>query len=439
MALPTKRPQWIVFLTYVVRRYWCDEALNLASSLSYTSLLSMVPLLAIGLALLAAFPGFETLRRDLLAALFRNLVPEVGAQVQHYVGRFAANAGKLQWAGVVGLVATAVMMLAAIETALNRIFRVAQGRTAWTRLAVYWSALCLGPLLAGVGLTLSAWFSLLPFIRTMHAWAGRAATGDVRAVVAGLTPFLIMTAAFALLFEVAPNRRVRIADAVIGGATAALLVLGLRAGFGVYVGLWSAFRPVYGAIASVPIFLAWVYFSWTAVLFGAETAAALPELRRGKLDARGPIPARRRLALALGVLASLVEHGGVGIGRDALVQSVREGEMPVVETLRHLVEAGLAVRIGRDRFGPGDLSGATLADLLRALELGLQPLNAGGSASDDGSLWRTRIDELIATAARAETAALQVLLTDLLASTEASAGAHETVLDAMSEGGARAT
>ena len=179
-----KKPlHWAKFLAYVTRRYWRDEALDLASSLSYTSLLSMVPLLAIGLGLLAAFPGFEAMRRDLMAVLFHNLVPEVGDQVQLYVGRFAANAGRLKLFGIAGLVATAVMLLVAIEAALNRIFRVPQQRAAWSRLVVYWAALILGPLLAGVSLTMSAWFSGSP-VRTQckpHTTARRravASTGD---------------------------------------------------------------------------------------------------------------------------------------------------------------------------------------------------------------------------------------------------------------------
>jgi len=418
----------MVFLAYVVRRYWRDEALDLASSLSYTTLLSMVPLLAIGLALLAAFPGFEAMRHELLAAIFRDLVPEVGEQVQIYVGRFAANAGRLQTVGIVGLVATAVMLLVAIEAAFNRIFRVPQLRAAWSRLIVYWAALTFGPLLAGVGLTMSAWFSVLPWVRGMHQWAGRAATAELRAVVAGLTPLVILTIAFSALFLVAPNRRVRIADAAIGGLTAALLVLGLRAGFGLYIDLWGAYRPVYGAVATIPIFLAWVYLSWTAVLFGAEMAAALPELRRGRLEVGGPLSQRRRLALALGALAALHENarnGGSGLGRDALAQAVREGERPLVEALQRMVAAGLAVRHAGNRFGPGDLAKASLADLLRALELGLHPLDMSAIEGAETSHWLARIDGLIVTAARAEAASLQFPLRQLLETDPARADGME--------------
>ena len=407
------------FLVYVLRRYWRDEALDMASSLAYTSLLAMVPLLAIGLGLLTAFPRFESLRQDLLAALFRDLVPEVGAQVQAYVGRFAANAGRLTTFGIVGLVATAVMLLVAIEGALNRVFRVANYRATWSQVVTYWAALTLGPLLAGVGLTMSTWFALLPWVRTMHHWAGRETTADLRDAVNAVSPFLVMAIAFTALFFVTPNRRVRVTDALLGGVVTALLVLALRSGFGVYIAYWGAYKPVYGAVATMPIFLAWIYLSWTAVLFGAEIAAALPERRRGRLDyADKALDARRRLVLALTLLAALAEETvDAARGRTLhwLTEMVGEGERPVIEALGNMVRAGLVARRGWNRFSVGDgLAGATLADLLRAMGIGLGPL-ADGTPSEGFA----RVDAMIVTAARAETASLQIPLRDLIATSSA--------------------
>jgi membrane protein len=364
----------VYFLVYVARRYWRDEALDLASSLAYTSLLSTVPLLAIVLGILAAIPGFENLRHDLLEAVFRDFVPEVGAQVQYYMGRFAANAGRLTTFGVIGLVATAVMLLVAIEAALNRIFRVATVRATVSRIVVYWAALTVGPLLAGLGLTLSTWFSVLPWVRHMHYWAGRSTTTNLRDFVDAMSPFVVLTAAFTLLFFVTPNRRVRVTDALTGGVVAALLVLGLRAGFALYIAYWGAYKPVYGAIATMPIFLAWVYLSWTAVLFGAEIAAALPERRYRRVDtAHLPLDGRARLALALQLLGivSEIRDDPKGLTLYALTEKLAEGERPIAEVLRGLIRAGLIERRGRNRYGAsGRLATATLADLLGALALG---------------------------------------------------------------------
>ncbi len=402
----------LYFLGYVARRYWRDEALDLASSLAYTSLLSMVPLLAIGLGILGAFPGFEGLRHDLLDAVFKDLVPEVGAQVQYYMGRFAANAGRLTIFGGAGLVLTAVMLLIAIEGALNRVFRVANLRPTAKRIAVYWAALTFGPVLAGAGLTMSAWLAVLPWVRTMHHWAGRATTAGLRDAVANLTPFAALTLAFTILFLVTPNRRVRVTDAVAGGVVAALLVLALRKGFGLYIALWGSYRPVYGAVATMPIFLAWVYLSWMAVLFGAEIAAALPERRHRRRDpADGPLAARPRLALALAILSALARGTDPrGQMLHQITDAVGENERPVVEVLKGMIGRGLVARRPRNRFAVGDaLAAATLADLLAALGLGLAPLANGGQEPP-----ASHLDGLIAEAARAEAAALQAPLMDLL-------------------------
>ncbi len=406
------------FLVYVGRRYWRDEALDLASSLAYTSLLSTVPLLAIGLGILAAFPGFETLRHDLLEAVFRDLVPEVGGQVQYYMGRFAANAGRLTTFGVVGLVATALMLLVAIEGALNRIFRVANVRATWSRIIVYWAALTFGPLLAGVGLTMSAWFSLLPWVRHMHLWAGKSNTATARDFVDAVSPFVVLTVAFTVLFLVTPNRRVRITDALIGGGVAALLVVGLRAGFALYIAYWGSYKPVYGAVATMPIFLAWVYLSWTAVLFGAEIAAALPERRYRRADAaQATLDGRGRLTLALLLLSVMAEDSGEkGITLHALTEKLADGERPVAEILRGLIQGGLVERRGRNRFVTSEkLATATLADLIGALTLGLGPL-VGDAPVTAGGPDLERASMVIAAAARAETASLQTPLRELIAS-----------------------
>ncbi|HEY1719692.1 MAG TPA: YihY family inner membrane protein [Magnetospirillaceae bacterium] len=417
------------FLLYVVRRYWRDEALDLASSLAYTSLLSMVPLLAIGLGILAAFPGFDSLRHALLDAIFRDWVPEVGNQVQYYMGRFAANAGRLTAFGIAGLVATAVMLLVAIEAALNRIFRVAHVRATGTRIIVYWAALTVGPVLAGIGLTMSAWFSLLPWVKTMHLWAGRNTTTDLRNFVDAVSPFIVLTLAFTLLFLVTPNRRVRIGDALTGGVVAALLVMGLRGGFALYIAYWGAYRPVYGAVATMPIFLAWVYLSWTAVLFGAEIAAALPERRHRRLDvADKPLDGRGRLALALSLLAVLSE------GRDnqrgypihTLTETLAEGERPIAEILRSLIIAGMVERRGRNRYIASEgLAAATLSDLLGTLKLGLGPLTGAEITIRSSGPDLVRVGALIAAAARAEADALLTPLHELIAPRQGETPASE--------------
>jgi len=393
---------------YIEKRFRADGALNMASSLSYTSLLSLVPLLAIALAMLAAFPVFDGIRERLEAALFHYLVPEVGEQVQGYVAGFVANAGKLTAAGVIGLAVSSVMVLVTIESSLNVIFRVATPRSPMSKLLVYWTALTLGPLLLGASFSMSA------YVYAASDWADKAGLSVLTQLIAEASPTVLLVLAFALLYVAVPNRRVKTRDALIGAAAAGTAFTVLRWGFAVYVANSQAYESIYGAVAMVPIFLFWMYLSWTVVLFGAELAAALPEWRLARHDLGGPLPARRRLAMALTILAGLFDDArsnGRGRGRQDLLDAVGEAEAPFLAVLRHLESQGYVVPTADGRWVLGrDLEGVTLADVVHALDLGLAPSEAEAGTAP----WMARVSTCLADAARVEAAALDVPLRPVL-------------------------
>ena len=257
----------------VEQRFRDDRALIMAAALSYTSLLSLVPLLAIALAILAAFPAFEGVRGELQSTLLQYLVPEVGEQLRRVIANFIGNAGKLTAVGVLGLAVTAVLLLVTIEDALNHIFRVSRPRSPLSRLLVYWTVITLGPLLLGASLSLSAW------VFAADGWAMRHGLAAMAGAVSALFPLVLLTALFSLLYSAVPNRAVRMADAATGGAVAAIAMAVLRWGFHLYVTSAHAYESVYGALAVVPLLLFWMYLAWAAVLAGAELTAALPEWR----------------------------------------------------------------------------------------------------------------------------------------------------------------
>lgn len=400
--------QWYGLALYVARRFRADGALDKASSLSYTSLLSLVPLLAIALAMLAAFPVFDSVRDQLQAVLFKNFVPEVGSQVQRYVNIFVHNAGKLTAAGVVGLVLTAVTLLVTIESSLNAIFRVVTHRSPLSRLLVYWTAMTLGPLLVGASLSLSAWFF------AAQDWAARAGMSGLVKTVTGALPNVLLMLAFSFLYMAVPNRRVRLRDALVGGIGAGLAFALLRFGFGLYVIQARAYQSIYGAVAAVPIFLFWTYLSWAVVLFGAELAAALPEWRMSRADLGGPLSARRHLSLALNVLAALLEEnrvGGRGQGRRALLDAIGESERSFRFVLEKLLDDGYVVPTAGGRYVLGrDLGRVSLGELALLLGLGF-----GRSDPDDETLpWIGRISSRLDLAAEHQLQALDLPLLDVL-------------------------
>lgn len=394
------------FLVYAGQRFLRDNGLSMASALAYTALLATVPLLAIGLAMLAAFPAFDEARRQLREWLFTNLVPAIGGQVDQWVEQFIGNAGRLTAIGVVGLGFTAIMLLLTIESSLNLIFRVERERRLSARLFIYWTILTLGPLLLGASFSLAGWLD------TIGAWAEQHGVNDLERWVVVL-PTVLASLAFAILYLAVPNRRVAILDALLGGVAAGLLFTGLRWGFTIYIGSGRTYETIYGALAVIPIFLAWTYFSWVVVLFGAEITAALPEWRHGRLDAPGALRANRRLALALDVLHLLhadSRRGTHGRTRQALLAKTAAAgdEMGVV--LRLLESKRFVAQAEGGRYVMSrDAGHVTLYDLVTALDLRLAPPE-GEIAIEP---WRVELHDRLAAADTAERQCLGRSLRDL--------------------------
>lgn len=388
---------------YVGRRFLGNRGFDVASSLSYTSLLSLVPLLAIALAILAAFPVFNAVRDQLQTAAFRYLVPQVGRQIQQYVGDFVENTDKLTAAGTVGLAFTAVMLLVTIESSLNHIFRVATPRKPLSRLMLYWTVVTLGPLLAGASFSLS--------LRVYGLGDLAARTEAFSPLLNAVVPALLLMLTFALIYLAVPNRRVRPGDAALGGLVAGLGFALLRWGFGIYVADSQSYESIYGAVALVPIFLLWMYLSWVVVLGGAELTAALPEWRGGRHHREGPLPAWRRLALALSILAALDEESrrsGKGCGAAGLLAATTEAEADFLGLVGQLTRAGFVAETADGRLLAGrDPASVTLGALFQALDLGLAPIAALAAPLP-------RLAECLAAAVSAEKQALDLPLAAVL-------------------------
>lgn len=405
LIMRARARRFVGFLRFVAKRFQADGATRIAAALSYTSLLSLVPLIAIALAMLAAFPAFDAIRADLIGAAVKNLVPAIGNVVETQISRFIANAGKLTAAGVVGLALTAVMLLVTIERAFNMIFRVARERPLLSKLLIYWTGLTLGPLLLGVAVSLQG------YVAAAKAWPMAQAVSPMLSLP---LPFLLTVLVFTGLYAAIPNRRVLVKDAVAGAVVAAVLFAGLRWGFAFYVTSSKAYTNLYGAVAAVPIFLFWMFLSWGVVLVGAEITAALPEWRAGHHETTRRAKGARRLTLALEVLARLQQAmtaASKGAARQDLLAATAAAEPELNAVLQKLCDSGFAAPLAGGRhLLARDLDHTTLADLATALELNL--------ALDDELLsaapWRAKVAPLVAEARERQRAALDVPLRDLV-------------------------
>ncbi len=368
------------FCGFITDRMKDDQVNRVAASLSYTSTLALVPALALALAILAAFPAFSGVRDAVQDLVLNSFVPDTGMRMEDALEGFIAAAGELTTIGIAGLIVTSVLLLLTIESAFNRIFRVARPRPILARLVVFWTVITIGPLLVGLSFSLSGYFV------TIRTLLGGEEPGTLTVVLGTVTPTVMTALAFALIYMAVPNRKVRLMDALVGGIIAALLFALLRFGFSSFIAGMPTYQAIYGAVAAVPVFLIWLFLSWNVILAGAVIAAALPDWRRSEHErATG---SGGRLALAMDILEALYDVAGEGRGlsqRDLRkAVAVREAAlMPVLEELR----GGGFVTIGEDnvwRLGR-DLSRTAIADLVHLLGYGvpITPDLIGQSSSID--------------------------------------------------------
>lgn len=258
------------FVHLVFKRFAADGSSQTAASLTYTSLLAIVPLIAIGLTIFSAFPAFTDISTSFKIFLLDNMVPEAaGKVITVYMFQFSENAGKLTAIGTVLLAVTAFLLMQTIEHALNGIWHVHRARPWVQRFLVYWSILTLGPLLIGASLYVTSYLASLTF------GLGQQVHG-LSLLLLKITPVLLTVTAMAVLYLTVPNRYVPARHAWIGGLMAGLSFEAMKLLFSAYVSHFPSYTMVYGTFAALPLFLLWIYLSWMTVLLGATITATLP-------------------------------------------------------------------------------------------------------------------------------------------------------------------
>ena len=253
----------------VVRRARQERLPQAAGSLTFTTLLSVVPLLAVSFALFMRFPIFGRFETALEDHLLRSLLPpEIARTVLAFMQQFAANAGRLTWAGSLFLLAAAMALLLTVENTLNQIWNVRSSRPILKRVGMYLLMLAVGPPALGVSL-----WAMSYVLGASMGWIGPLPPSA--RFVLNLGPVVLAWVGLACLFYFLPNTKVRRRDAIVGGLIASIaLELGKR-GVAAWLLKIPTYKAVYGAFAVFPVFLLWVYFSWLVTLAAALIAANL--------------------------------------------------------------------------------------------------------------------------------------------------------------------
>ena len=250
------------FAGYVLRRFQKDQCMSVASALTLTSLLSIVPLMAVVLSVFSAFPEFDRMGTQISDFVFKNFVPSFGEAIHHYLMEFVSQARSLQLFGIAFLIATALKLMSTIDKALNSIWETVKKRS-WVRVfLLYWSFLTLGPIFIGLSVGVTAYVASLPIFSGAAKYA--------EPLISTALPFVLTWVALTLLYIAVPNRKIPFLHGLAGGALGALFFeLGKRL-FTFYIKLFPNFKIIFGAMTSIPLFFLWIYISWLVVLLGAE-------------------------------------------------------------------------------------------------------------------------------------------------------------------------
>lgn len=307
-------------LARFVRRRVVEERLQqLAGSLTFTTLLGLVPTLTIALAIFTYFPQFGTLKATLETYFTQSMIPKgIANTILGYLTSFASKAARVSAFGGLAALIAASLTIRIVEGAFNQVWRVKTQRTLGRRLTLYVGIAALGPFLLGVSLSLSThlysltsgFFGKLPFFSPF---------------LFELFSILWMTAVFTLLYRVVPHRIVAWRDALAGGFAAAVAFEIVKRLFAAFIIQFSSYRAIYGALAAIPVFMVWIYMSWLITLVGALVASIVPLVKHGRWKHK-PYPGSL-FADAMRVLEALF------FARVAATSSVEEKKLPLLTQL----------------------------------------------------------------------------------------------------------
>jgi len=339
---------WLETFKTLRQRFREDRLGITASSLTFTTLISLVPLLTVMLAVFSAFPMFATFQRSVETFFLQSLVPpSIAKPVLTALTQFASKANQLGTLGLVLLVLTAIALMLTIDRTLNAIWRVRTPRPIAHRVLIYWAAITLGPLLLGVSLSITS------YALTASEGVFGPLPGGVRFLLDMLVLGLLAIG-MAGLFHYVPNTTVRWRHALAGGIFVAVSFELAKRLLGWYLRQVPSYAMVYGAFATVPIFLVWIYLGWVMVLLGAVIAAYAPSLQMRVV--RLPDIAGSRFHLAVTLLRSLARARRTtqhGMSLSELAEALRTDPLqiePILDTLVAIDWAGRLDEAGAQRY-----------------------------------------------------------------------------------------
>jgi membrane protein len=312
-----------------------------ASSLTFTTVLALVPLFTLGLAIFTAFPIFAKVQDQLQRWLIDSLVPEsISRQVLGSLTQFSKKANRLGLVGLIAVVMTSLALLVTIDRTLGQIWRVNRPRPWGQRVLIYWAGLTLGPLLLGGSLAISSYL-FTGYLSDYADWL----PVTVRSLL-DLVEFGLLAATVTGLYYYLPNTRVDWRHALTGGVAVALGLELAKNLLAIYLAQMPTYSAIYGAFSAVPILLVWIYVAWVVVLLGAVLTASLPEIgRQAKRPVDGPGWSFRLALETLGLLRDARVNSPQGLRLIEMASQLKIEHRHAIRVMDALHELGWAGRI----------------------------------------------------------------------------------------------
>lgn len=267
----------------VVRGYRENQLQMRATALAYTTLLSLVPFLAVTFSLFKAFGGLGKAMAPIKNFILSNLATGTGHEVVRTLDRFIENfrSGAVGLIGFLLLVVSVVSVLATIEKFFNDIWGVRQSRSFARRFTSYWTFVTIGPILLGISLTVTGALQSSKLVNQILLLSG------AEKFLISKIPWLTTWALFSALYLMMPNTKVKVRAAVIGGIIGGTLWEVAKYGYTLYATRVVSHSKVYGSLGMIPIFLVWIYYTWLVVLIGAQLTCAIQNVSCDRRSQKG--------------------------------------------------------------------------------------------------------------------------------------------------------
>lgn len=358
--IPFLNQRWFQFLRFLIRHFFEDNCQQKAASLTYTTMLSIVPILTVLLMILSSVPALSSVRAQIYEVIYSNLLPRSSMQVSEYINSFAEKSSNLTIIGAIILFLTTILTLTTIERAFNQIWRVENRSGGIKSMMRYWTIVTMGPLVLGTAFIASSTVQSLSFLNRQIAGYGIDWSFWVQAVSISIT-----LAGFIGMYWFIPKARVPVKNAAIAGIFVAIVFELMKHLFGTVMANFTSYEAIYGAFAALPIFLLWIFLSWNLILLGVEVSYTLTIFETEEVYPRHPL-----LSL-LDMLNLVYTHHlkGEAVSEQALRSVLGRKELPKWYTyINYLQNSNLIAMTEDDDYVlKRDLSKMTLWDFYRTL------------------------------------------------------------------------